>query len=482
MKRLIIFLTVLLIIPRSLSAEPVSDNLQDLFVKLSERLIPTVVNILTTQTINYRSQFHGDNEQYRKFFEEFFGVIPPGGPNQGGPMAPRQRKTSSLGSGFVIDAEKGLILTNHHVISQADDIKVVLSEDEKDKDGIEAKLIGSDEEADVALLQIKTKRKLTAAPLGDSSKLKVGEWVMAIGNPFGHGHTVTKGIISAKGRVFPMSQFANYLQTDTPINPGNSGGPLINTSGEVIGVNTFINAAAQGIGFAIPSSYVQKILPELRTKGRVTRGYIGASIEDLTEEFRENLNIKQKTSGVIVSQVVAGEAAQKAGIKPYDVITEVEGTAIDNTRDLIRTISAFAPGKRIKITILRSEGKRGWKEKTIRLNVGTRPKREEMLSAQPAPQKYKVDVGMQLQNIDQNYLRRHGLPSDMGGVLVTKVALGGPAESAGITRGDIIVEVNQKSVASIDEFFGIVKQKKKYLVRFRRNSSFVLATLDLSPE
>jgi serine protease Do len=264
--------------------EPVTDNFKDLFVELSRRLVPSVVNIYTTQTVSSPYGSNPQAEMYHRFFENFFGEdVEPNAIPQ------RAEKATSLGTGFIIDEKEGLILTNYHVIADAEEIKVILTEAEADQEGIEAKVVGGDAEADVAVLKIKTKRKLAAAALGDSDNMQVGDWVMAVGNPFGHGHTVTHGIISAKERIIPLSQFANYIQTDAPINPGNSGGPLINMAGQVIGINTAINAAAQGIGFAIPINFVKKILPELRTKGAVTRGFIGVNITEITPALAKSL-------------------------------------------------------------------------------------------------------------------------------------------------------------------------------------------------
>lgn len=452
-------------------------NLKTVFIELSKKLIPTVVNIHTSQTISKQSLF-GNNENYRRFFEEFFGVPPHGRMIPGLPGTPRKQTRTSLGSGFIIDAEKGLILTNNHVVDKADDIRVMLSSFSENQEGIPAKLIGNDEEADIALIKIKTKNKLTAVPLGDSGAVEIGEWVMAIGNPFGHGHTVTKGIISAKERVFPiMSAFSNYLQTDTPINPGNSGGPLINLKGEVIGVNTFINAYAQGIGFALPINYIKRILPELRTKGSITRGYIGANISELTKEFKQSLGLKESIEGVMVAQVMEGEAALKAGVKAYDIITHVNNKLIRNTRELIRTISGYRPGKKITLKILRQNKPGRWKKRTVGLIVGKRPK---SFAVQPSPlPKYKIDVGMQLSNLDQSITRSQNIPKDTTGVMITGIQTGGPAESAGLRRGDIIVEVNQKKIKSVTDFFRIVDSKRVYLIRFMRKGNYSLTSLDL---
>ena len=469
------------------TAPPASMEIKDLFVDLSKRLVPAVVNIYTTQTIANPGGGGPQAELYRRFFEQFFGEDF-GGQGGGAPGAPGMpqgpsRKATSLGTGFIIDDKEGLILTNYHVIADADEIKVILTEDDKDREGIDAKVVGGDAEADVALLKIKPDRKLTAAALGNSDALQVGEWVMAVGNPFGHGHTVTKGIISAKERVVaPISQFSNYLQTDTPINPGNSGGPLINTQGEVIGINTAINAAAQGIGFAIPINFVKRILPELRTKGTVTRGFIGISPGDVNPQLARYLKLPKNTRGVIVTEAFEGEPAAKAGVQVYDVIIEINGKRIVDSQQLISTVSAFAPGTGINLKVLRAG-----KEKDIKVTVGKRPSRETLLSqngkrqgprnkaARPA-----ISLGMSVDELDADMRRELGLPNAAKGVVVTRVNPGGPAEEAGFERGDLIVEVDQKPTPDVRTFNAIFKEPRIYLIRFRRGEGLAITSLDLS--
>ena len=461
---------------------PVTDNLKDLFVDLSRRLVPSVVNIYTTQNINGGAWGGGQqSEMYRKFFEQFFGED--FGGNGGGqqmPQGPRSRKSTSLGTGFVIDEKEGLILTNYHVIADADEIKIILTEDDKDQQGIDAKVVGGDSEADVALLKIKSDRKLQAAPFGDSDALQVGEWVMAVGNPFGHGHTVTKGIISAKERVvLPISQFSNYLQTDTPINPGNSGGPLINTAGEVIGINSAINAAAQGIGFAIPINYVKKILPELRSKGAVTRGFIGVNITEINPQLAKYLKLPKDLRGVIVSEIYDGEPAAKAGIQVYDVITEINGKKIHDGRALVNSVSAIAPGTVINVKVVRAN-----KDQVVKVTVGKRPPRDTMLGQKSGPRgkalKPAMDIGMSVEELDADLRRELGLPSSAKGVVVSRVSPGGPAEEAGFERGDLIVEVDQKPTPTLRAFNAIFKGAGVYLVRFRRGDGLAITSLDLS--
>lgn len=464
--------------PEQAKAAPaVTDNLKDLFVELSKRLLPSVVNIYTTQTVANPYGSGPQAEMYKRFFEQFFGEeFVPNMPQQ----APQSRKSTSLGSGFIIDEKEGLILTNYHVIADADEIKIILTEEDADREGIDAKVVGGDSDADVALLKIKPNRKLKAAPLGDSDSLQVGEWVMAVGNPFGHGHTVTKGIISAKERVvLPVSQFANYLQTDTPINPGNSGGPLINTAGEVIGINTLINAAAQGIGFAIPVNYVKRILPELRSKGSVTRGFIGVNITEISPQIAKTLKLPKNTRGVIVSEVYDGEPAAKAGIQAYDVILSINGKRILDGRQLVNTVSSLEPGKSIDVRILRAE-----KERDVKVVVGKRPSRETLIGQGAAPKakasKPALNLGMNVEDIDTETRRELGLPSNAKGVVVTRIVPDGPADEAGLEQKDFIVEVDQKPITNVKQFNALFKEPRVYLLRFRREEGLAITSLDLS--
>jgi len=451
---------------------PAIDSLKNLFVDLSRKVVPSVVNIYTTQTVT--NPYGGPQaDLYRKFFENFFG-------EEFVPNMPQSRKATSLGTGFVVDDKEGLLLTNFHVIADAEEIKIILTEQEADQGGVDATVVGADAEADVALLKIKSKRKLTAVIFGDSDTLQVGEWVMAVGNPFGHGHTVTHGIISAKERIVPISQFSNYLQTDAPINPGNSGGPLINTNGEVIGVNTAINAAAQGIGFAIPINYVKKILPDLRTKGAVTRGFIGVNIAELTPALSKHLKLKSDTQGVVVSEVFDDAPAAKSGLQPYDVVTEVNGKKVNDGRQLVALISSYAPGTKITLKALRKG-----KEKKFELVIGKRPSRESILSKNDSEKnggisKPAVNIGMSIEELDGDVRKELGIPSGINGVIVSKVVPGSMAEEAGFRRGDLIVEVDQKPTPDVNSFYSIMKEEKEYVVRVRRGDGFTITTLDLT--
>lgn len=334
------------------AALPLSSD-PNIFTRLATDVMPSVVNISTLSR---------PRKEVPQFFEEFFapGMRIPGG---GEREAPRP---ASLGTGFVIDGS-GIILTNHHVVNGADEIKIYFTE-EPDEKPIDGKVIGRDPDLDIALIRVKTDRKLIPLALGDSDRLQVGEYVAAVGNPFGQGHSFTHGIISAKGRISPNVPLATYLQTDAPINPGNSGGPLINLKGEVIGINNAIDARAQNIGFAIPINAVKKILPELQSKGVIARGYIGVTVSELRPEIAEKINVAKDLSAPLVMQVAPGGPAFRAGIRPYDVITEINGKPVRTASELTDRVTSFAEGSVIEVKVARED--RDFKTK---VKLGRRP-------------------------------------------------------------------------------------------------------------
>src|SRR5919197_206208 len=297
------------------------------FADLAEQLKPAVVNISTTQVVKgqrrmaprtpFPSPF-GERDPFEEFFERFFG----------GEGPQREMRRRSLGSGFIITKD-GYIVTNNHVVENASDIKVSLS----DKEEFDAKVIGRDPKTDLALIKIEAKKDLPTAPLGDSSKLRVGEWVIAIGNPFGLGHTVTAGIVSAKGRIIGAGPYDDFIQTDAPINPGNSGGPLFNMQGEMVGINTAIVSSGQGIGFAIPINIAKPLIPQLEKTGKVTRGYLGVSIQSIAPDLAKALKLEDR-QGALVAEVVPGGPAARAGIQQGDVIVAFNGKAVKDAHDL----------------------------------------------------------------------------------------------------------------------------------------------------
>ena len=343
-------------------AEDVPADL-NIFAKLAKQTVPSVVNLSVVSTV--QTDYNEMNAEINAdVLNDFFGQYghPPGMRR----LPPHARKEVALGTGFIIDPS-GVILTNNHVVAHADQVEIQLTESADDKP-IQGKVIGRDPDLDVALIRFTPPRKLTALTLGNSDAIDVGEFVMAVGNPYGQGHSVTHGIVSAKGRQAPDVPMANYLQTDAPINPGNSGGPLLNLKGEVIGINNAIDARAQGISFAIPINVVKSILPQLESSGKVSRGFIGAAIGPMTPEIAEKIGEAKDLRAPIVTDITLGGPAAKAGIRPYDVILEAGSTAVHTPTELILAVTATQVGNKLPLTILRSG-----KKMKIQVQVDQRP-------------------------------------------------------------------------------------------------------------
>ena len=404
------------------------------FADLVERLKPTVVNISTTKTVRgggMRSPFGGGSPFDRyfggdDFFERFFGDTPR-----------REFKQRSLGSGFIISAD-GYIFTNNHVIERADKILVKLSDGREYK----AEVIGRDANTDLALIKIKPGNSLPVAEIGDSEKLRVGEWVMAIGNPFGLEQTVTAGIVSAKGRVIGAGPYDNFIQTDASINPGNSGGPLFSMEGKVIGVNTAIVAQGQGIGFAIPISMAKNILPDLKSKGKVTRGWMGISVQDVTEDIATSLKLSQR-GGALISEVFKGDPADQAGLRSGDVILEINGNKINDTHQLLILIASFHVGEKVNVKVSRDG-----QDKTYQVIVAERKDRPKVAIEGGNG---KTSFGMSVQEITPQIARQLGITTSKG-VIVTDVEEGSPADEVGIQPRDIILQVNKVNIASPKDY------------------------------
>jgi serine protease Do len=427
------------------------------FADLAEELKPAVVNISTTQTIKtggvyqFRTPFKGSPfEKFfgeDEFFKRFFGDMPE-----------REFKKKSLGSGFIISKD-GYIFTNYHVIDKADEILVRLS-DEKE---YEAEVIGKDKNTDIALLKIEPENSLPVATLGVSEGLRVGDWVVAIGNPFGLSQTVTAGIVSAKGRVIGAGPYDNFIQTDASINPGNSGGPLFNLDGEVVGINTAIIAQGQGIGFAIPIDMAKQILEQLKTEGKVVRGWLGVSVQDITEEIAKNLNLETK-EGALVSDVFEDDPADKAGIKTGDVIVEIDGTKIKDTHELLRAVAAIPVGKKITIRVVRNGDRKNFVVKV------TERTEEKMLAKTTKGEEY---FGMSVQEITPEIAEHLGLAGTTG-VIVTGVKAEGPAKQAGIQENDIVLQVNKTRISDLENYIDVmskVSSNKSVLVLIKRGKS-----------
>jgi serine protease Do len=405
------------------------------FADLAEKVKPAVVNISTTSTVkvpgNPFRHFFGPNQReqngpFDDFFKNFFNEVPD-----------QKMKQQSLGSGFIVNKD-GYIVTNNHVVDDAEEIKVKLSDGREYK----AKIVGRDSKTDLALIKISSPfENLPILALGDSEKMRVGDWVMAVGNPFGLEQTVTQGIISATGRVLGSGPYDNFLQTDAPINPGNSGGPLVNLKGEVIGINSAIVPGGQGLGFAIPSALAKSIMTQLKEKGKVVRGWIGVTIQTVTPDLAKSFGMKE-TKGALVGDVVKGGPAEKGGIKTGDIIISFDGKNVKNSNDLPRLVAETDIGKTVDMTIIRES-----KELHVSIKV------EEMTEARMATQSSEPvqSFGMKVDNITPQLRQQFGI-AEKSGVIVVAVDGGSLAAESGIQQGDVIKEVNRKPVKNMADY------------------------------
>jgi serine protease Do len=447
----------LAVIPAAAGMRMLPVDIPQLFKDVS----PAVVNISTTQVVKFnrpqtRNPF-GRQDPFDEFFNNFFGRMP------------KEQKRRSLGSGFIISPE-GYILTNNHVVEKADEVTVTLL----DKEEFKAKVVGTDPKTDIALIKIDAKKKLTYVELGDSDKLDVGEWVLAIGNPFGLGHTVTAGIVSAKGRIIGSGPYDDFIQTDASINPGNSGGPLFNLKGEVVGINTAIVQGGQGIGFATPIRLAKSVLGQLKEKGKVTRGWLGVYIQRLTPEAAENLGISGR-QGALVSDVTSGAPAEKAGIRSGDVIVAFNGKEIRDEHDLPQAVASMTPGKTVDVRLLRDG-----KEMTIAVTIA------EMEGEPTKPaggHELSKNLGLTVQDITPEIAQRFEIENTKG-VVVTGVEDGSPAEDAGFNEGDIIrviLRQNKRNpVTNAAEFAKLVmkfQSDKTILFLVERGDARILLTV-----
>jgi len=435
------------------------------FSRLAERLSPAVVNVSTTsqgETPHMGGQGgqnpfgQGDPHEFWEPFERFFG-----------PMPKRPFKQRSLGSGFIINRD-GFILTNNHVIENADEIVVKLADGKE----LKAKVIGRDPKTDIAVIKIDDDHSLTPVTMGNSDELKVGEWVMAIGNPFGFEHTVTAGIVSAMGRFIGQGSYDNFIQTDAAINPGNSGGSLINLKGEVVGINTAIFSRSGGnigIGFAIPVNVAKELLPELEEKGTVTRGWLGVMIQKVTPDIADSLGLKD-ARGALVADVMKDGPAQEAGVKVGDVIVEFDGHAVKESTELPLLVARTPVGKAVKIKIIRDK-----ETETMSVKVG-QLKEEEVAAAGGKEEGF----GLTVQPLTPEIAENLGLSGDLKGVVVSAVEPGSSAEEAGLRRGDVILEVNREAVKDLAGYRKALKsggKGKSVLLLVRRGDNTIFLAL-----
>ena len=442
------------------------------FRGLVKASIPAVVNISTERTEKMRPapnnpfemfRGHPDLERFFEPFDDFYN------------RAPRSRKTSSLGSGFIISSD-GYIVTNNHVIEGADIIRVNIGGKSNKDDLHTAEVIGTDPETDLALLKLKASN-LPYLKFGDSDVLEVGEWVVAIGSPLGLDHTVTAGIVSAKGRNIQSGSYDDFLQTDASINRGNSGGPLLNMDGEVIGINTAIAQRAQGIGFAIPSSMAKRIINDLQANKKVSRGWLGVTIQNVDAATAKALDMKE-AAGALVNSVLDGQPAALAGIKEGDVITAINGDSIADTEMLLRKVALLSPGSKASITLWRDG-----KEESVTLTVAerdtTQARGKDNKDSEAETQNL---LGLRLRPITADDMRRFSLKNNAG-LLVTGIEPDTAAAEMGIQPGDAILAVNRKPVHTVKEFSeriaAVEKQKGAVLLHISRKGQVFFRAVEM---
>ncbi len=433
------------------------------FAELAELVSPAVVNIQTSRTLTASR-----NPGPRHPLEEFFGGQPFGDMFRG------QRDVPSLGTGFVISSD-GYIVTNNHVIEDVDKIEVHFSDD----DVLEAEIVGRDPKTDIALIRVKSEDALPHLPLGDSDAVRPGDWVIAIGNPFGLAHTVTAGIVSAKHRRIndPRSEarrFDDFIQTDAAINPGNSGGPLMNLRGEVVGINTAINPRANTIGFAVPVNMAKGILPQLRASGHVSRGWLGVYIQEVNEDIASHLELDDE-KGALVSKVEPGGPAADGGVRSGDVIVGFNGSPVDDMEELPRLVAAAPVGSKAELVVVR-KGKR----KTLEIQLGELDEGEKLARAgAPGGDPSKASAyGLQVQELTPDIAERLGLEADAKGLVVVAVEPESPAAEASLQRGDVILEVNQEAIEGVGTFADALEDTERgALLLVRRGQAEIFVPL-----
>ena len=466
--------------PTEAAAAPPDTPFAEIFSHLAGHLLGVVVNISTTQTAQQPTKTAQDappppspGSSLDDLFRDFFGDK--GAPGQPGPRA------ASLGSGFIIDPS-GLVVTNAHVIANADQITVTLSDDTV----LQAKVIGRDAVTDLALLKVDAKTPLPAATWGDSSRAKVGDWVLAIGNPFGLGGTVTAGIISATARDIHSGPYDDYLQTDASINRGNSGGPMFNLQGEVIGINTAIyspTGGSIGIGFAVPTALAQPIIDQLRTTGKVERGWIGARIQPVTDEIAESLGL-DKARGALIAAIDPASPATQGGLRPGDVILSYDGKPVDRSRQLPRMVADSAPDKPVKVTIWR-DGKESDVTMTVVAYDPNRPQPQPPAPEQPKPPPSVDVLGLKIAKLTPEWRKYFGLTEAARGVVVVEVPQNSAGAAQGLHAGDLVVAAGATPVTSPEDVLQHVAASRKaghknILIRVEREGNFRFITMPIA--
>jgi serine protease Do len=454
-----------------LISAPASARGPDGIADVAEKVIDAVVNISTSQTVEAKGGGDGrgampqlpPGSPFEEFFDDFFkNRRGPGGNSKGGDRGSdlQPRKTNSLGSGFIVDTS-GIVVTNNHVIADADEINVIMNDGTK----IKAELVGVDKKTDLAVLKFKPVKPLVAVKFGDSDKLRLGEWVIAIGNPFSLGGTVTAGIVSARNRDINSGPYDSYIQTDAAINRGNSGGPLFNLDGEVIGVNTLIispSGGSIGIGFAVPSKTVVGVVDQLRQFGELRRGWLGVRIQQVTDEIAESLNIKPPR-GALIAGVEDKGPAKPAGIEPGDVVVKFDGKDIKEPKDLSRVVADTAVGKEVDVVIIRKGAEETRKVTLGRLEDGDKAvqasaKAKEEPVEKPVTQKA---LGLDLATLSKDLRTRYKIKDSVKGVIITSVDGTSDAAEKRLSAGEVIVEVAQEAVSNAADVKKRVDQLKK---------------------
>lgn len=469
---------------RVLAGSPPLQKDSGSFADLAERLLPSVVNISSTQVLEDPEDFPGmpqfpPGSPFEEFFEDFLEKR-----GQGVPETP----VSSLGSGFIIDAKNGYVVTNNHVVKDADEVRITLYDDTT----LDAEIVGRDEKIDLAVLKIKTEHPLVAVPFGDSGQMRVGDWIVAIGNPFGLGGTVTAGIVSAQQRDINAGPYDDFIQTDASINRGNSGGPMFNLKGEVIGINTAIfspSGGSVGIGFAIPSNLAKPVLDQLVKYGRTRRGWLGVRIQSVTDEIAESLGLKE-TKGALVASVTADGPAEKAGVQAGDVILDFNGKPIHEMRELPRIVAETEIDSKVPLKVWRDA-----KSVDLKVAVGELEKAEEEGLLTTGIRKTGSEgseiksVGLFLKDIGSEERKKFDLESGAQGVVVSFVTDLSEAAKKGILPGDVVSEINQQAISSTEKALDIFRKAEKagrrsvlLLVNRRGDARFVALRLDGTPE
>lgn len=460
------------------------------FADLAQSKLPSVVTITATSSSQAGNGQEGEGQGFGipglpdfEFppgspFEEFFKRF---GPNGNEPRSERQRpsrQATSLGSGFIIDPS-GYVVTNNHVVTGADEVKVVTQDDRE----LTAKIVGTDPKTDLALLKVADGHNLTAVKWGNSEQMRIGDWVVAIGNPFGLGGTVTVGIISARARDIGAGPYDDFLQTDAAINRGNSGGPMFNLAGEVIGVNTAIFSQSGGnigIGFAVPSEIAQPIIAELRENGKVTRGWLGVAIQPVTPEIAQALQIDQE-GGALVAQVTPDSPAARAGIENGDIITEFDGRKIEGPRELSRMVAQVDVGKQVGVTVLRDGNRKN-------LEVTIRQLEENVAAGSSEPgTPQQGELGLTLAPLTPETRNRFGVAPDAQGTVVVQVAPNSPAATRGLRPGDVITQAGRQHVDGPDDVVAAVEQARKanqdhVLLLRNRDGNSIFVPVPINPE